>query len=317
MNDVSNSPSSRRHDVDGLIGQVEREAARRRADPRFPIDHDARIDAAFDAVAPGADRRRPPDPIGAVIALAVERVDAGAPRAPGGIRAAVGRSTRTRPGAMVQVRALALAVAEALQVVMSRLDALDRGRGRAPLDAPAVPSVLAPPDSVVTNALATWRSAVAADLANDGGRVLYCGPDADATVADLQAAGADAYGITDSGDPFRTDPDVRVADVVDHLAGVGTGALQSVVVAGAVAPATRSRLAAIVAELARVTISVVVVSPAPWWWREEVGTVAADLGTDRPLAAETWLEVLTDAGFVATGAFDPTGRSYRVTARRS
>jgi hypothetical protein len=159
-----------------------------------------------------------------------------------------------------------------------------------------------------------WFRAVEEVAPVSGGRFLYAGEDAANRARQLQEQGVDAYGFVPSGDIYNDEVDVRHGDLADHLTSVADKSLSGVVLSEPVCRVERGRLAGMVAELARVASSVSVVSEAPWWWSLRVGEPSADLASERPLAAETWIALLDRAGFAATAAYDPDGRSYMVSA---
>jgi hypothetical protein len=148
-----------------------------------------------------------------------------------------------------------------------------------------------------------------------GARVLYCGPDVDDIVAELRSAGVDAYGVSTAGTPYRPGPDVRHANLLDHLRAVATASLGAVVLIGVPDAMRPEALRPLIAELGRAARTVVVVSEAPWWWRQRLGPVQADLSPGRPLDPETWLDALHRVAMVGSAEYDTSGRSYRVVVR--
>ena len=105
-------------------------------------------------------------------------------------------------------------------------------------------------------------------------------------MAELRAAGVDAYGITTTGPRHQPGPDVRFAELLTHLRAVDDDALGAVVLAGGtvmLAPRTPSPPWWRSWDASPTTV--VVVSEAPWWWRLRLGAVNADLAlgpTARP-----------------------------------
>jgi hypothetical protein len=140
-------------------------------------------------------------------------------------------------------------------------------------------------------------------LAAAGRRVLHAECGDGSLVRALTSAGVDAYGVDPGTDAFdvaaATDLDVRRDDVVGHLASLPAEALGGLVLAGVVdrtGVAHRRRLL----ELARTVVApgglVAVIGTEPDAWLRRAGVVAADLADGRPWHAETWAEVLGQAG---------------------
>jgi hypothetical protein len=311
-NDNGIPGSSDPMDLDRLIGELETDAARRRAEPGYPHDADARLHFELARQAPNPAGAAPMRDVIAQIADAV--ADVGPPSTPD-----VGRSRRHQGHeAAHQVRRLeakveatGLAVAGALAAVADRLEHLEERIGN--LEPP--PEPVAPPSARTgSDTLTAWQERLA-DTLTPGERVLYAQWRADEVVAQLRAAGFDVYGITDAGSSHRPGPDIRFADVVTHLGAVEADALGAVVLTGVPEAMTPRGVGPLVAALARAATSVVVISEAPWWWRLRVGTVAADLAEGRPLDPDTWLHAFHGVGMAGSVEYDPTGQSYRVVVR--
>ncbi len=311
-NDNGIPGSSDPMDLDRLIGELETDAARRRAEPGYPHDADARLHFEL--------ARQAPNPAGAtamrdVIAHIADAVsDVGPPSTSG-----AGRSRRHQGHEVAQhvrrleeqVKATGLAAAGALAVVASRLEQLEeRVRNLEPRPEPEAP----PSPSDGSDALTAWQGRLA-DTLTPGGRVLYAQSRVDEVVAELRSAGFDVYGITDAGSRHRPGPDVRFGEILTHLGAVEDGALGTVVLTGVPEAMTPRGIAPLVAALARAATSVVVISEAPWWWRLRVGTVEADLAEGRPLDPDTWLHAFHGVGMAGSVEYDPTGQSYRVVVR--
>jgi hypothetical protein len=138
-------------------------------------------------------------------------------------------------------------------------------------------------------------------------------------VARLRAEGLDAYGLTRAGSPYLLSPDVRQGELIGHLGAIADGGLGAVMLAGCTNAMNGPSLRAVIQELGRCVRHdgvMMAVSESPWWWRERLHAVDADMAEARPLAAETWLAGLHQAGFDATAAYDPDGHSYAVIALR-
>jgi hypothetical protein len=308
-NEHGTSDSSDQMDLDRLIGELETEAARRRADPGYPHDADARLHFEL--------ARRAPNPPGAtsmteVIAQIQEfaSVDANAPAWAGdGDRGHRRRDRQASEQHLARlgdrITALGSATAAGLRSVAARLDQLEP-----PGDGAAVSSVPREDSDVLTR----WRTRLAETLSS-GERVLYAEMQADDVVAELRASGVDAYGITSTEPRHRPGPDVRSGDLLAHLTAVADGALGAVVLVGGPDAMSPAAIGPLVAALGRVARSVVVISEAPWWWRLRLGAVNADLAAGRPLDPDTWLHAFHGVAMTGTAEYDATGQSYRVVVR--
>jgi hypothetical protein len=301
-------------DLDRLIGELETEAARRRAEPSFPHDADARLHFELARQAPNPPQA---DTVGEMINQVREAAafdDATTPEpAPTGSRRHDREALR---GHMIRLdrrmASLGLAVIGALEAMATRFERLEERVRR--LEPPPDEALSAPVPRQDGDALARWRSLLADGLAR-GERVLYAEGEADEIVAELRRAGVDAYGITSEAPRHRPGPDVRSGELLPHLRAVGDDALGSVVLAGGPEVVRAPDIGGLVAELGRVTRRVVVISEAPWWWRLRLGAVNADLAPARPLDPDTWLHAFHGVALVGTAQYDPTGQSYRVVVR--
>lgn len=289
-------------DLDALIGDLRREAARRRAEPAFPLDDEARVATALDEQSPGAahDRLR-------VAARDIRSVGRSTPEEAAGRargRGAAGRFAE-------RLATLAELTANALLTVSTRLEDLERRLSILDLDR----RDRTPGAGAVPPADHAWQNGVLQQLT--AGRTLLYAADPEEAVGQLRARAVDGYGVAPVGVTVPRHPDVRQEDLFSHLESVGDLSLANAVLVGLTwdgGPTAFERLAA---ELHRTSASVLVLSEAPWAWRERVGPVASDQSADRPLSPESWLAALDRAGYTATAAYDPEGRSYAVTARRA
>jgi hypothetical protein len=310
--------------LDLLVGEVEAEAARRRAAPGYPHELEAQIEAELARQAPTPTGRLSLDRlVTSVEEAAFINIDAPATASrreftylKGALKRGLAWYLRHVAN---QVSTLGFATARTLRAVTShiaeieeRLAALEgAGEGANVSGLPA--------HDEPAGYLSSWLEEVSGQLKGLGGRVLYADADADPTVAALRAAGLDAYGLTREGSPYQLSPDIRHGDLVAHLDSVGEGALGAVMLAGCADAMDGSSLKAVVERLTRTVGNgggVVVVAEAPWWWRIRLGPEAADLADARPLAAETWLAALHRAGFEGTAAYADDGRSYAVFGQR-
>ncbi len=326
INDNQGSDSSGPVDLDRLIGELETEAARRRAEPGYPHDADARLHFEL--------ARRAPDPArytetGALVARVEEAAAAGAaPWADAGTGSTGSRRQRVEvlrrqlEQVHTSMTSLGLATAAALDAVIARLAQLEERVARldpvTPDTEASEPAPGAGPDAEkgapAHEALEQWWDGLAEPLPA-GARVLYAHTRAEEVVARLRAAGIDAYGLTGSGPRHQPGPDVRRADLLEHLRAVPDGALGAVVLAGPPDAMSPHTLGPTVAELARVTAMVVIVSEAPWWWRLRLGAVDADLAPGRPVHPDTWLHAFDEVAMTGSAHYDASGHSYRVVVR--
>lgn len=287
-------------DLDVLIGEIRREAARRRAAPDFPLAEEAGIAADMDRQGPiggGADL--------ASVLSALRRTASG--------ESGVGSPAAELAGLAGLVESVGRALTARVADLERRLDRLAPplpapGAAGPPADAGRLPAGLDHWAAVVERMVAAGPA---------GGRVLAAGPGAGAWVDRLAASGADVYGVDPSLPAHGDAGPVRAGGVAAHLQSVAEDSLGTVVLVGPLAAAELPHLDRWAAALAARTLSVAVLSETPWSWRHRLGPVAADTSPWRPAAPDTWMAVLHDAGFRVTGRFGPEGRDYCVAANRS
>jgi len=187
-------------------------------------------------------------------------------------------------------------------------------------DAPTAPEAELPATPAGGQALDAWRHELLGLAVAAGGRTLYADERSAELVAELQVAGADAYGLERTGDPFDTSLELRHGEILTHLGTVADGALACVLLAGCAERLNGPSFRALVAALGRALRAggtLAVTAEAPWSWQARVGSTEADLAVGRPLSADTWLGQLHEAGFEATARHAEGGRTYLVTARRT
>jgi len=302
-------------DLDRLIGELETEAARRRAEPGYPHDADARLHFELARMAP-----HPPgsEALRELVAQVEETAASGtapwtdADSEPAGSRRRLQVLRRHLEQMNSKVTSLGLATAAAVDALAGRLELLEDRVGH--LEPPAPDTSVASPPPGPSDTMEQWRNRLAESLPA-GGRVLYATDGAEEVVAQLRAAGVDAYGLTATGPRHQPGPDVRRQEVVDHLHAVPDGALGAVLLVGPPEAMSPHGVGPLVAELGRVARMVVVVSEAPWWWRLRLGAVDADLAPGRPLHPDTWLHAFHDVAMAGSAEYDSWGHSYRVVVR--
>lgn len=308
-------------DLDALIAEVESEAAERRRSPGWPIEAEARIADHLAKNAPAPDVR----PTLHRLVTAIEEASF--------ITIDVPTASSRRPVTALkvllkkllafwfrfvvdQVTALGVTTARTVRAVVVRVEEVERRLDRVDAQIPQASQLPAAADA--GPALATWRSELVRLAAAAGGRTLCADQQATELQAELQAAGADAYGLERIGDPFDTSLELRHGDLLGHLGDVDEDALGCAVLAGCTDRLDGASFPSLVRELARVLRpggTLAVTAEAPWAWQLRVGSVEADLAAARPFSADTWLAHLHDAGFVATAVHADDGQSYLVTAR--
>lgn len=287
-------------ELDELIGEIRREAARRRAAPDFPLDAEASIDLGLDRLGPVGSAADLP----ALIA-ALRRLPGDQPPA------ASGPDPDVAPAAE-----LAPLVASAINALAARLDHLERRLGRAgPRVEPGREGDAGSAARQGPQPPAERLEAVAGHVGR-GGPVLVAGPSAGRWVDPLVEVGADAYGVDPDLGAYDGTARLRSGSLMAHLGSVADRALAGAVVVGPIDSADLSRLEEWCAELARVTSRVAVWSEAPWAWRRRLGDVGADLAGRRPAGPDTWLACLDRAGFGGTGSYGPEGGDYLLLASR-
>lgn len=308
-------------DLDGLIAEVEAEAARRRGAPGWPAEAEVRIGQHLARTAPVVDVRPSLDRLVTSIEEAsFIRIDVptASSRRPVTLMKTVLRKLLNFWFRFVvdQVTALGITTARTVRAVVGRLEDVERRLDQIealPGEAAELPAAAQP-----SEALDAWRPELVRLAVEAGRRALYADHQAAALVAELQAAGADAYGLDRAGDPFDTSLELRHGDLLAHLATVEDAALGCVLLAGCTERLDGGSFASLVGALARVLRpggTLGLVAESPWSWQVRVGPAEADLALGRPLSADTWLGRLHDAGFSATAAHAGNGRSYLVSAQ--
>lgn len=312
------------NDLDALLAEVEAEAERLRAEPGWPTEAEEAIAQHLSATAPaGAVRPSLDRLVTAIEEASFIRIDVPTASARPPVKLAKVVLTRLLTFwfrfVVDQVTSLGVTTARTLRTVAGRLEEVERRLDQ--IDAvPAAAGAARLPDATGgDHAFDAWRDDLVRLALAAGGRILYADEHTAELVAELQVAGADAYGLSRDGERFDTTLELRHGDLLAHLGAVGADALGGVVLAGSPdrldGPSFRALVAAL-AQAVRPGGTLAVAAEAPWSWRARVGSVEADLASGRPLSADTWLGALHEAGFTATVAHTDDGRSYLVTARQ-
>jgi hypothetical protein len=291
-----------REDLDELIGEIRREAARRRASPTFPLDAEAAIDAEMDRLGPIGASADLPAVVAQLRARAQEPTDE-----------AEGPGAQEGQARVPGVPEVAGLVASALTALTARVERLERRVPR-----PPQPGAAAPIDGRASDPLARTDEVAdhlqAAFGSFGSGVVLVGGRGSADWIEGLVAAGLDAYAVDPLRPDYAEDGRVRAGGLLDHLRTVGDGGLAAVVVVGELTGAEVAGLADLAGELARSAPLLAVWSEAPWAWRRRRGETVADLAASRPLSPETWMETLASAGWKAVGGYGDQGTDYLLLA---
>jgi len=299
---------------DEVMAEIQREVRRRRANGDFPPSLERRLDRLFERFVPaGTDRASFPE--------ALRRADREAyfdievPTASERPLVPIVKRTLRRLMAwylnylVQQLVRFSSSTVRVLHLIDDRLSRLERavsllGAGlesseleRSLVEARGDRWPLAP-------AVAELAPAVVAALEGTAGRVLVAECGDGRLLADLVAAGLDAYGVDDAAaliDRVATAGfDVWLEPPLEHMASVGPGGLGGAVIVGFSDRLALDAKRHLVDELARVVEPggrVVLLGPVPEAWRTLVGDVEADLSPGRPLSPATWSFLLTHAGF--------------------
>ena len=272
-------------DLDALIGDIRREAARRRAAPDFPVDDEARLAVEMDRQGPSRGATDVPAVLTAIRLLA----------------------ERERTGGLGELAELS---GSALTALAARLSDLERRVGRVAPDLTG-PAVTGSGTGPGPSHLDHWVPVVSEVAGGAGsGRVLVAGPGASRWAGRLAEEGVDVYGVDPTSPAFSDDGLVRAGGVAAHLQSVGEGSLSLAVLVGPLATAELPHLGRWAAALAVRAATVVVVSETPWAWRLRLGEAGSDTSAWRPASPDTWMEMLDGAGYRLSGRYGPGGRDY-------
>ena len=288
-------------DHDRLRAEIDAEVRRRRESGDLPAEFERELDLAF-------ARFAPVHAIGDDFDQVLERaeqstfIDVLAPTQ--SAQPLVGHVKRVIRKAIIwevryvaqQASGFSTAIARSVRLLGRRVEALEQvSPTPARLRADAV-TVTAELDA------ARWAPVVLGALTGAPGRVLHAECGDGALVAAMAEAGLDAYGA----DPVdRTPPpdlELRVDEVVPHLASLPDGALGGLVLSGCVDRlplGTQVELAGLAAAKVAPGGGVVVLSADPRGWARVASPVEVDLAPGRPLRSETWCHLLAGRGLRA------------------
>jgi len=288
-------------DVDALMREIDDDVRRRRADGELDPGWERELDELFGAVAPAGvvgDFPRLLDD--AQRATAIDATPPSASDRAGGeaIKRALGRGMQWYvAGVAQQVGALGTALVEALRVLGTRVDRLERSVGGAvpgPGTRPLPPHVDL--DAVAPTVVELLRST--------RGRVVHAEAGDGAVVRALTAAAIDAYGVEPrtalAERAGARGLEVRETDALGHLGSLPASALGGVVLSGGVDTAPNEARIALLRAARRAVApdgACVILASHPAEWGDETTRVVADLAPGRPWHAETWTQVLDDCGF--------------------
>jgi hypothetical protein len=312
-------------DLDQLIGEVEAEAARRRAGPDYPHDLEERIEAELARQAPAPSGRVSLERLVTAVEessfISIDVPVTASRREYTYMKTALKRGMAWYMRHVAdQVAALGYATARTLRAITVRIEDIeDRVTAVEQSGDPDRAESLPASSDTTQTYLTEWLDVVAGQLAGTVGRILCADVESDAVVARLRTEGLDAYGLMRGGDPYLLSPDVRQGELIAHLGAVADGGLGAVLLVGCTNAMDGPSLRAVTHELARCVHdggAVSAVSEAPWWWRERLRPAESDTAEAWPLMAETWLAELHRAGFVGTAVYAADGHSYAVLTRR-
>ena len=309
-------------DLDRIIGEIDEEVRRRRAEGGLDPEWERELDELFDAGAPPgvvADFPRLLDE-----AQRAAHIDATPPaqsRRVGGeaVKRALGRTMSWYVGNVTrQVTTFGTDLVEALRVLGERVTRLEQAvmpdvpAERASLLDPHLD--LGPLTESITNALRPVSGRVVHGEAGDG-----------SVVRALLDAGVDAYGVEPRAVLAELasvhNLDVREESVAGHLAALPPNSLGGLVLSGCVDTLSNGPRERLVASARRAVAPdgvLVVITSDPQQWGDGALCVVADLAPGRPWHIAAWSLVLANFGFeahpVASGAVG--GAHVLVAVRR-
>lgn len=153
--------------------------------------------------------------------------------------------------------------------------------------------------------VSTWQTHLVAALGGSTGRVLHARCGRGELVAELRAAGVDAYGVDPSAAQVTLGTssgalDLRPDDEREHLRSLLPGTLGALVLSDAVDTLPRGAQIELV-DLAAVALAkggrLALVAGTPQGWERVRSNIEVDLSPGRPMHAETWRALLEERGF--------------------
>jgi hypothetical protein len=165
------------------------------------------------------------------------------------------------------------------------------------LDQPPVPGVQALMEPAVEVMDAWWGSEALDFMTQVHGPVWHMASGDGSLVEALRAKGV-------SSDGLQPRDDLTTFDPARSLAEMEPGSLGGIVLSGSATwlqPATRARYLEMITTRLAPKGRLAVHSPTPETWSATVSYVMSDLVPSRPLHSETWVLLLTEAGFKITG----------------
>jgi len=290
-------------DLHRLNAEINAEVRRRRAAGDFPPGLERELDAMFARYAPATTGADFDDVLDAAERTSFVHADVPTESNQPLLRY-VKRALRAVMAWYVrflaqQVTAFAGAITRAVRLLGRRVDDLERVTVRS-----AEQTLLEITERRSGPDLAAWFDIVSDALAGLDGRVLHAECGSGALLARLVADGRDAYGIEPSESlamsAAQSGLDVRADEALTHLRAVPDGALEGLVLSGAVDCLPLGSVLELVdqaaAKLATGGVAVVI-SASPAAWARALDPVIADLSPGRPLHAETWSQLLQSRGF--------------------
>jgi hypothetical protein len=304
-------------DVERLLGEIDDEVRRRRADGELDPQFERELDALF---APSGGPSGAADSVRLLEAAErAAQIDATPPahsQIAGGefVKRALGRSMSWYVGNVArQVSGLGANLVGAVRLLGERVA---RVEAAVELDARAAGAAPLPPHLDP----APWARAVATALTGVEGRVLHGEGGDGALVRTLSDAGFDVYGVEPrlalAERATMHDVDMREEPVLDHLGLLPPAALGALVLSGCVDTMESSRREQLIGAARRAVAPegrLVLLGTDPARWGDGDTAVVADLAPGHPWRAATWSHVLHDRGFDVQVAGDQVDGGLQMT----
>lgn len=303
-------------DVRVLMAEIEAEARARRIGGQVPSDYEAELAAMFERIAPKTAQgdyeaaiRRAEEASMIDLAPPLQSGNPGRAFAKKGLAKLTSWYVRF---VAQQVALFAANITEAVRALGERMRRIEaQHEGAASPSVQALARMLGPSDLATT-----WETHIEKCFAQRTGTICVAHAGAGALVKRLDGGARLAYGVEPT-DPRRAadiDPeiDIRGEDVLTHLRSISGPAL-----AGAVLVDVPDRLP-IGSLFEAVDLCngallpdalLVIVTTDSRAWPEARGGFAADVSLGHPLAPATWVQLLTDRGFVDIDVVSETPES--------